>query len=99
LDPYGDKIFVAIPHTSDQLPAYLDADGNLVLYTEGADKAVLSVTLLDSVGGLKVNGVDLPITQPQSPRNKKAVVSTYQANRSGLSGLGMLSFFGRRNRK
>lgn len=56
------KHYVTVTHTTDQLPAYYDADGNLVLYSEGDSKAVLSVTLLDSVGGLFVNGVPLPIT-------------------------------------
>lgn len=51
-----------VTHTTDQLPAYYDANGNLVLYLGGDNKAILSVTLLDSVGGLFVNGVALPIT-------------------------------------
>jgi len=51
-----------VTHTTDQLPAYYDANGNLALYLGGDNKAILSVTLLDSVGGLFVNGVALPIT-------------------------------------
>jgi hypothetical protein len=51
------KYYYTVVHTTDQLPAYYDADGNLVLYSEGDDKAVLSVTLVDSTGGLYVNGV------------------------------------------
>jgi hypothetical protein len=53
------KHFVTVTHTTDQLPAYYDQNGNLVLYTEGDNKAVLSVTLVDSTGGLFVNGVSL----------------------------------------
>jgi len=56
------KHYVPVNHTGDQLPAYQDENGNLVLYTEGNNKAVLSVTLIDSTGGLYVNGVPLPIT-------------------------------------
>jgi hypothetical protein len=44
-----------VVHTTDQLP--VDENGDL--YTEGNNKAVLSVTLSDSVGGLFVNGVAL----------------------------------------
>lgn len=51
-----------VTYTTDQLPAYYDANGNLALYLGGDNKAILSVTLLDSVGGLFVNGVALPIT-------------------------------------
>ena len=58
----GVKIYTTVTHTTDQLPAYYDANGNLVLYLGGDNKAILSVTLLDSVGGLFVNGVALPIT-------------------------------------
>jgi hypothetical protein len=36
------KHYVEVSHTSDQLPAYKDENGNLVLYTEGNNKAVLS---------------------------------------------------------
>jgi hypothetical protein len=49
------KVYVTVTHETDQLPAYYDEDGNLALYTEGNNKAVLSVTLLDSVGGLFVS--------------------------------------------
>jgi hypothetical protein len=56
------KHYVTVTHTTDQLPAYYDAGGNLVLYSEGDNQAVLSVTLLDSTGNLYVNGVLLPIT-------------------------------------
>ena len=56
------KHYVPVNHTGDQLPAYRDENGNLVLYTEGDNKAVLSVSLIDSTGGLFVNGVALPIT-------------------------------------
>jgi hypothetical protein len=49
------KHYVTVTHTTDQLP--VDENGNL--YTEGDNKAVLSVTLTDSVGGLFVNGVAL----------------------------------------
>jgi hypothetical protein len=52
----GEKIYETVTHTTDQLP--VDEDGNL--YTEGNNKAVLSVTLLESTGGLYVNGVLLP---------------------------------------
>jgi hypothetical protein len=50
------KYYYTVTHETDQLPA--DEDGNL--YTEGDNKAVLSVTLVDSTGGLYVNGVPLP---------------------------------------
>jgi len=49
------KHYVNIIHETDQLP--VDENGNL--YTEGNNKAVLSVTLLYSTGGLLVNGVPL----------------------------------------
>lgn len=47
------KVYVTVTHESDQVP--VDENGDL--YIEGNNKAVLSVTLLDSVGGLYVNGV------------------------------------------
>jgi hypothetical protein len=56
------KNMVTKTYTTDQLPASYDETGKLVLYTEGDNKAVLSVTLIDSTGGLYVNGVLLPIT-------------------------------------
>jgi hypothetical protein len=61
------KHYVTVTHETDQLPAYYDENGNLVLYSEGNVKAVLSVTLLDSIGGLFVNNVALPITPPVTP--------------------------------
>jgi hypothetical protein len=57
------KHYVDVTHETDQLP--VDENGNL--YTEGNNKAVLSVTLLDSVGNLFVNRVLLPITPPVTP--------------------------------
>jgi hypothetical protein len=48
------KHYVTVTHVTDQLPAYYD-NGNLVLYSEGDNKAVLSVTLLNSTGGLYAN--------------------------------------------
>jgi hypothetical protein len=51
------KVYETVTHETDQLP--VDENGNL--YMEGNNKAVLSVTLLDSVGGLFVNDVALPI--------------------------------------
>jgi hypothetical protein len=54
------KHYVTVTHETDQLPAYYDENGDLVLYSEGNIKAVLSVTLLDSNDGLLVNGVLLP---------------------------------------
>jgi hypothetical protein len=50
------KHYVDVPHESDQVP--VDENGNL--YTEGDNKAILSVTLVDSTGSLYVNGVQLP---------------------------------------
>jgi hypothetical protein len=50
------KHYVTVIHETDQLP--VDENGNL--YTEGDNKAVLSVTLLESNGGIYVNGVQLP---------------------------------------
>lgn len=47
----GDKIYDTVTHTTDQLP--VDENGNL--YTEGDNKAVLSVTLLSSIGNLFVS--------------------------------------------
>ena len=52
----GTKIYTTVTHETDQLPAYDDGNGNLVLYMSGNNKAVLSVSLLDSTGGLYVNG-------------------------------------------
>jgi hypothetical protein len=52
------KHFVTTTHTTDQMP--VDEFGNL--YTEGNDKAVVSVEKIDSVGGLFVNGIPLPNT-------------------------------------
>jgi hypothetical protein len=57
------KHYVTVTHETDQLP--VDENGNL--YTEGNNKAVLSVTLLDSTGGLYVNDVQLawpPVVTP-----------------------------------
>ena len=53
------KVFDTVTHTTDQLPAYHDASGILVLYSEGNNKAVLSATLLESTGTLYVNGKPL----------------------------------------
>jgi hypothetical protein len=50
------KVYITVTHETDQLP--VDENGDL--YTEGNNKAVLSVTLVDSTGGLYVNGVPLP---------------------------------------
>jgi hypothetical protein len=47
------KHYVTVTHTTDQLP--VDENGNL--YTEGNNKAILSVTLKDSSGGFYVNTV------------------------------------------
>ena len=60
------KHYVTVTHETDQLPAYYDDDGNLVLYMEGNNKAVLSVTLLDSAGKLYAvyNGVEKPLNWP-----------------------------------
>ena len=54
------KEYVPVTHESDQVPAYIsgyDESGKPIysLYTEGNNKAVLSVTLLDSTGGLYAN--------------------------------------------
>jgi hypothetical protein len=54
------KHMVEVTHHTDQLP--VDENGNL--YTEGNNKAVLSVELIDSTGGLYVNGHALPNTPP-----------------------------------
>jgi len=51
----GDPIYETVHHTSDQVP--VDENGNL--YTEGDDKAVLSVDLVSSVGTLNVGGMPL----------------------------------------
>ena len=61
----GEKIYVTVTHESDQVP--VDENGNL--YTEGNNKAVLSVTLLDSVGGLyaNYNGTSALIWPPPPP--------------------------------
>lgn len=74
IDPVtGKKVkeMVTVTHTTDQLPAYYDEAGNLVLYTEGDDKAVLSATLLDSTGGLYVQngaaGTPVQIWPPPPP--------------------------------
>ena len=56
------KHFVETTHYTDQRPAYEDEFHNKVLYSEGDNKAILSVTKLDSVGELKVNGYRLPLT-------------------------------------
>jgi hypothetical protein len=47
------KHYVTVTHETDQLP--VDENGNL--YTEGNNKAILSVDLVDSSGGFYVNGV------------------------------------------
>ena len=52
------KHYVTTTHTTDQMP--VDEVGNL--YTEGNNKAVVSVKKIDSTGGLFVNGVALPNT-------------------------------------
>lgn len=54
-----EKVFETVTHTTDQLPAYYDESGKLVLYSEGNNKAVLSATLLNSTGALYVNGKPL----------------------------------------
>jgi hypothetical protein len=61
------KHYVQEVHTSDQMPAYYDENGQLVLYSEGNNKALVSVTLLDSQVTLQVNGVNLPFTAPLVP--------------------------------
>lgn len=58
----GHKVYVYADHTSESVPAYVDEAGNLVLYTEGNNKAVLAINLVDRVSVLKVNGALLPIT-------------------------------------
>ena len=60
-DATGKKVkeYTTVTHATDQLPAYYDANGVLVLYTEGDNKAVLSANVIGSTGTLKVNGMVL----------------------------------------